>query len=57
MARERAPGLARVALAFIATFVIMFLVPLIPYGTLSAVAGLEPPAPDSPGRAGSDGPA
>lgn len=40
---NRPTGSRSVVLASLATFLIMFLVPILPYGALSALAGLEPP--------------
>jgi hypothetical protein len=45
----RTPGtVRRLSLAVIATLVIMYMIPLIPYGLLSVLIGLEPPSDGSP---------
>ncbi len=47
MSDAPAPGARQFILAFLGTFAIMFLAPLIPYGALSILTGLEPPGSGS----------
>ncbi len=47
MSHDSTPGARQLILAFLATFAIMFVAPLLPYGALAALTGLEPPSDGS----------
>lgn len=49
MSHDRTPPPARVIIAVAVTFAIMFVAPVLPYGLLALMTGMQPPGGDSPG--------